>query len=115
MPAMHQGHSVLQLPITQGGAGALDLVAAPAAGEFIYVTHIVVTLTAAGTLKFTEGTGPTDLTGTMGIAANSGFVAVGDTENPVLWTKTAASKLSLVSVTGAAAGWFAYFLSKDKP
>lgn len=98
-----------QIAITQGGAGTLDLVAA-AAGVKIYVVTLVVAMSAAGTLKFTEGTGPTDLTGAIDVATAGGFVVLGAGDTVVLQTNTANSKLSLVSTVGAAKGWMRYYL-----
>jgi hypothetical protein len=59
------GRTLTDVVIAQGAAGSTDLAAAPGADEIIVVTLIIVTLDAAGTLKFTAGTGPTDLTGAM--------------------------------------------------
>ena len=110
MPLATLNRTINQVIITQGGAGSLDLVAAPGAGLRVYVVAIVVTLSAGGTLKFTEGTGPTDLTGTMNIAANGGLVISGDAASPILHTNTANAKLSLVSATGVAQGYIRYFI-----
>ena len=51
----------------------------------------------------------------MPLAANAGFVMEGTLEEPVLWTPTANSKLSLVTTVGAAKGWLVYFTSVSTP
>src|SRR5262245_15812829 len=105
------GRTITQIVISQGAAGATDLVTAPGAGLRIYVVSFAITLDAAGTLKFTEGTGPTDLTGAMPVAQNGCFVVGdGDNNSPVLNTVTANSKLSIVTATGKAFGWLRYFI-----
>jgi hypothetical protein len=106
-----QGRTITQVPVTQGAAGTTDLVAAPGAGLKIYVVSVVLTLDAAGSIKFTEGTGPTDLSGVIPVAINSGFVVLGDAECPVLQTNTANAKLSMVTATGKAFGWLRYFVA----
>lgn len=108
------GRTTTQIAIAQGATpGTTDLVAAPGAGLKIYVTLICFTDTAAGTIKFTEGTGPTDLTGAMSFAANGGMVPIGDGESVVLQTNTANSKLSIVSAgAGSGAnGWLRYYIA----
>lgn len=101
------GRSVLEAAIAQGAAGATDLVAA-VAGQLIIVTVIVVTLDVAGTIKFTEGTGPTDLTGPMNLANTGQLILLGSVEEPVLATKTPGAKLSITTVTGKASGYLRY-------
>lgn len=110
MPIHNLNRTMVQIAVAQGAAGTTDLVAAPGAGLKIYVVKLVLVMSAAGTLKFTEGTGPTDLTGPMAIAANGGIVDVGDGIEAVLQTNTANSKLSLVTTVGAANGWLRYFI-----
>jgi hypothetical protein len=104
------GRTNTQIAVTQGAAGSLDLVAAPGVGMRIYVISIILVADGALTLKFTEGVGPTDLTGAISLAANGGFVEVG-TEHPILKTNTTNSKLSLVTTTSAIKGWLAYFIA----
>ena len=72
-------------------------------------------MTAAGTIQFKEGTGGTAITPVLPIDSNAGFVALGTTDSPVLFTPTKASKLTLTAATGTARGWFHYFLSSDTP
>ena len=111
MPISFQNRTITQVAIDQGGAGSTDLVAAPGAGLKIYVVTIVVSLAAAGTVRFTEGTGPTNLTGDVDLAVAGGYVTIGDGINPVLQTNTAGDKLSIVSTGGAANGWIRYFVA----
>lgn len=106
--------TILQVAVNQGAAGSTDVVAAPGAGARIYVVTIVLSNShsAAGTIKFTEGTGPTDLTGEMQLAAaGGGFVIIGNGHDPILHTNTANSKLSVVTVTGFVDGYIRYFLA----
>lgn len=114
MPDLSYNRTITQVAVAQGSTpGTTDLVAAPGAGLKIYVVTIVLSDTAAGTFKFTEGTGPTDLTGAMPFAANGGMVPIGDGINPVLNTNTANAKLSIVSAgAGSGAnGWIRYFIA----
>lgn len=110
MPHKNIARTITQVAVTQGAAGALDLVAIPGAGLKIYVVSIVLVGDAAGTVKFTEGTGPTDLTGAIPLAANGGFVVISNDDTPILATNTANSKLSLVSATAKVFGWIRYFV-----
>lgn len=100
--------TITQAAFTQGAAGSLDLVAAPTTGR-IYVVKLVVALTATGTLKFQEGAS-TDLTGAMTLATGIPLVLSGDGITAILQTLTAATKLNLVSATGAATGYIRYYL-----
>ena len=110
MPIATYNRTITQVAITQGAAGQLDLVAA-APGLKIYVVSFVVTMSAAGTITFNEGTGPTALSGAMDVAASGGFVVTGNgNDGVILQTNTANSKLGLVSTTGIAKGWLRYFL-----
>jgi hypothetical protein len=116
MAGLHQGLSVLHLSVAQGAAGSTDLVAAPTGkNERVFLKSIVLMVSAAGTLKFTEGTSPTDISGAMDIEIRSGFVVMGSTDDPVLWTPTAKAKLSIVTTGGAAKGWVQYFISDQTP
>lgn len=99
--------SITQVAIT-GSAGAVDLVAA-VSGLKIYVVQLVLGLDAAGTLKFTEGTGPTDLTGVIEVLADSPFV-LGNGSGVVLQTNTAGVKLGVTTATGAPRGYLRYFV-----
>lgn len=110
MPPSFLNRTITQVAITQGAAGSTDLVAAPGAGARIYVVSIVLTADAAGTFKFTEGTGPTDLTGVIPVAQFGGFVVLGNGYDPVLQTNTANSKLTVISATSKVFGWIRYFL-----
>lgn len=110
MPVTNEGRTISQVVVNQGAAGATDLVTAPGAGQRIHVTHIFLVLDAAGTIKFTEGTGPTDLTGVMPIALNGQLNLVADSPYPILSTQTAAAKLSITTATGKAQGWIRYYV-----
>lgn len=100
--------TITQAAFTQGAAGSLDLVAAPATGR-IHVVELVVALSATGTLKFQEA-GTTDLTGALTLATGTPLVLVGDGITSILSTQTAASKLNLVSTVGNAIGFIRYYL-----
>lgn len=109
MPVWHSNRTITQLSVSTT-AGTLDLVAAQA-GQKIYVVGFVLCLDAAGTLQFTEGTGPTALTGAFELLADSPFGVHGDGMNPVLQTNTAGAKLSLVTATGNPRGYIRYFVA----
>lgn len=112
MPTAFLGRTVSQVAINAAAGTPQDLVAIPGAGLKIYVVKIVFIVDTANTIvKFTEGTGPTDLTGAMEFADNGGVVAIGDGVNPVLQTNTANSKLSISSTVGASRGWIRYFVA----
>lgn len=110
MPISSNNRTMIQVAIDQGVAGSTDLVAAPGAGMKIYVVSIVVSISAAGTVRFTEGTGPTNLTGDLDLALAGGFVSIGNGIEPILQTNVANSKLTITSTGGAANGWIRYFL-----
>lgn len=112
MPISFQNRTIQNVVITQAAAGSTDLVAAPGAELRIYVVRMVFTMSLAGTVKFTEGTGPTDITGVMDIAQAGGMVVVGDGIEPVLFTPTANSKLSIVTTAGQAEGWLHYYVAR---
>lgn len=111
MPVHNLNRTITQVTISQAAAGSSDLVAAPGADLKVYVVSIVFTMGAAGTFKFTEGTGPTDLTGAMNVSGSGGLVSIGDGINPILQTNTANSKLSIVTTGGDADGWIRYFIA----
>ena len=108
MPVSFQNRTVAQVAINQTAAGTDDLIAA-VAGLKIYVVTVVVSLAAAGTIKFQEGTGPTDITGEIPLAAGGGFVVTGGADSVALQTNVAGNKLSIVTTGGAADGWLRYF------
>lgn len=112
MPELSTGRTITQIEIDQSAAGAVDLVAAPGAGLKIYVVGIVLSNShsASGTFKFTEGTGPTDLTGDLQVIAGGGFV-VGNGADVILQTNTSNSKLSLSTTTAFMDGWLRYFIA----
>lgn len=102
--------TITQVAISRTAGTAQDLVAAPGARLKIYVVNIVVVLSAAGTITFREGTGPTDLTGAITVGDTGGFV-VGNGESVVLQTNTANAKLSIFPATGNATGWIRYYVA----
>lgn len=111
MPDTTLNRTIIQVAIDQSVAGSTDVVAAPGAGLKVYVVGVTVSLSAAGTIRFTEGTGPTNLTGDLDVALAGGFVTFGDGANVVLQTNTANSKLTLTSTGGAANGWLRYYIA----
>lgn len=110
MPISSHGRTILQVAMSAATGANRDLIAAPGAGTRIYVVQIVFSMSATGTIKFTEGTGPTDLTGTMDVTAGGGFVSIGDGDRVVLATLTPNVKLGCTPVTGNANGWIRYFI-----
>lgn len=111
MPVHNLNRTIAVSLIEQGAAGSTDLVTAPGPGLKIYVVEIVLAMTPAGTIRFTEGTGPTNLTGPIPLAASTPLVVIGDGINHVLATGTANVKLSITTATGAASGWISYFVA----
>jgi hypothetical protein len=112
MPAPFSGRTVTQVAISAAAGTPQDVVAAPGAGLKIYVVNIVLLVDTANTIvKFTEGTGPTDITGAMELADNGGLVVGGSPDAPVLQTNTAGAKLSVSATVGAAKGWLRYFVA----
>jgi hypothetical protein len=105
MTLPYKGRNVQRVVIAQGAAGATDLLAL-VAGQRIYIVGACIGLDAAGSLKFTSGTGPTDITGAipMGGAAAPFFFLQPDVDNPWNYTKVG-EKLTLFTTTGKAFGW----------
>lgn len=77
----------------------------------IYVVGFFIALDLAGSIKFTEGTGPTDLTGVIPIATSNYIDVWADGNEPVIATNTANAKLSITTVTGKAFGWLRYYIA----
>lgn len=103
-PATSFGKTVNSYVLAQGAAGT-TLIAAASATNKHKITGIVLTLSAAGTIKFTDGAG--DLTGAMDVAANSGFV-VSPSIMPIIETSIVNTTLSIVTTGGAAKGIIRY-------
>lgn len=104
------GRTTTQVVINAAAGTPQDLVAAPGVGLKVYVVALAFSVdTAATTVKFTEGTGPTDLTGNMEFVDGGGLVFAAD--EPILQTNTANTKLSIASATGAVKGWIRYYIA----
>ena len=99
-PEINAGKTVTYVAVAQGAAGTTELAAAD-----ITKTHkllgAVLVMSAAGTLKFTDGTD--DLSGAMDIAANGGFTAPAS-NFAYLETGAVNRALNLVTTVGAAKG-----------
>lgn len=113
MPIASANRSITQAVINATAGTPQDLVAIPGAGMKIYVVTIVLSMSAAGTIKFTEGTGPTDLSGAISLGTAVPLALIGSDEQIVLQTNTANSKLSIAPVTGNATGWIRYFTAAE--
>jgi len=113
MPALDTNRTITQITITQGGAGAIDLVAAPGAGLKVFVVAYVVAIATTGQVQWFEGTGPTALSGNMNLLAGTPHIVVGNGMSPVLQTNTANVKLTLTSTTGIATGYIRYFIAPE--
>ena len=98
--AIDYGSNLTYIPIAQGAAGTTQLLNADIERKH-KIMGCVLTLSAAGTLKFTDGSG--DLTGEMDIAASGGFV-LPTSILPFTETTTINSTLSIVTTGGAAKG-----------
>lgn len=99
-PATAFGKTITYVPVAQGAAGTTELAAASASNKHKVIGGML-TMSLAGTLKFTDGVG--DLTGPMTFAANGGMVVP---ESPVPFIQTGAVNraLNLVTTVGAANG-----------
>lgn len=86
-----QGHNLFTVPISVS-SGTTEIVAA-VAGKRIYVVSYAVVTTAAGTVKFSDGS---DLSGAMPFAANGGISCSGQPSSPWFWTAEG-SALSIVT------------------
>lgn len=112
MPVAHFNRTITQVAVEQAAIGQTDVIAAQP-GARIYVVQIVLVLSAAGTITFNEGAGPTALTGVIPVAANGGFVVgEGGGSDPVLQTQTQNAKFGLVTtgVGATAHGWIRFFI-----
>lgn len=88
---------------------SLDLVAA-VAGLRVYVTRIILTSPAIGTLQFLEGAGGTPITGAMNIGANGLIFLAASEGQPILQTAVQGNKLTIVSVgVGSGANGIIYY------
>jgi len=92
--------------VTTAGAGNGTLVAA-VASKIIRVYGVVLSSSAAVNIKFQSGTGGTDLTGPLSLAANGGFSAA---FVPVGHFQTAEGVLLNLNLDAAATvgGWLIY-------
>lgn len=99
-PATAYGKTITYVAVAQGAAGTTELAAASASNKHKVIGGML-TMSLAGTLKFTDGVG--DLTGAMTFAANGGMVVP---ESPVPFIQTGAVNraLNLVTTVGAANG-----------
>lgn len=102
-----QGQTLLFGTISQGAAGTTSLVAANATKKVKLVSYSV-TLDAAGSFKFTDGTA--DLTGVIPVTANQNITMAGQVSSHLLETAAINRALSITTVTGKAFGHFSYFL-----
>lgn len=96
--------TVLRVPVNQGAPGTTQLVAA-SSGNKHKIVGVILTLDAAGTLKFIDGSG--DLTGPMSLPASGGFMMPGVLTFPLVETGVN-SALSVVTTGGKAAGVVLY-------
>lgn len=88
----------------------VDLVAAAGVGLRIQVINYVLVAGGTVNVKFTSGTGPTDLTGPMPLVVNSGVSANSDRFG--LFATAANAKLSLnLSAAVQVSGHIAYIVS----
>lgn len=99
-PATAFGKTITYVPVAQGAAGTTELAAASGSNKHKIIGGML-TMSLAGTLKFTDGVA--DLTGPMNFAANGGMVVP---ESPVPFCQTGAVNraLNLVTTLGAASG-----------
>lgn len=94
------GKTLTRIPVAQGAAGTTQLLAA-SPGNKHKVVGGLLTMGAAGSLKFIDGVG--DLTGPLDLGANSGFIIVNNPAFPLIETAVN-SALSIVTTAGKANG-----------
>lgn len=87
------------LTAIQNGVTSVDLVAAVPGCKIRVLSYIVTAGAGAGTLKFTSGTGPTDLTAAHNYPINGGMAVTGTHEEPALETAVG-EKLACVGTGG---------------
>lgn len=98
-PTTGNGKTLTYVPVNQGAAGTTVLAAALASNKH-KIVGCSLTMSAAGSLKFLDGSG--DLTGPMDIGATGGFVWP---TSVIPYQQTATnSALSITTTTGAAKG-----------
>lgn len=115
MPSRHTSRTIKQVAIEQAAIGQTDLVAAPGVGLRVYIVGVYLQVSAAGTVTFNEGAGPTALSGVIALPANGSFnLFSGENDVPVLETQTANAKFGLVTtgVGATAHGWLRYFIAE---
>lgn len=112
MPDHAYNRTITQVAIEQAAIGQTDIQAA-VTGMLIYVVSFSVAISAAGTITFNEGAGPTALTGVMPAPVNGTISFFGNGVDPILQTKTAGAKFGIVTtgVGATAHGWIRYFLA----
>lgn len=101
--SLYNAAGVLRAMVAQGAAGTTVLAAASPGNKHKIIGGIL-TLSAAGTLKFNDGA---DLTGPLDLAANSGFVLPHFSHAPFIETAVN-SPLNLVTTAGRANGVILY-------
>jgi hypothetical protein len=99
-PATSAGKTLTYVPVAQGAAGTTQLAAASGAAKH-KVVGCILTLSALGTLKFTDASG--DLTGAMDVAATGGFV-LPTALFPYTETGAVNRAINIVTTGGAAKG-----------
>lgn len=102
--------AVLYATISTAASGGTDLVAAPGASLRIRVLSYVIVAGGTVNVKFTSGTGPTDITGAMPLVVNAGVAASSDRYG--LFATAANAKLS-INLSGAVqvSGHLAYIVT----
>lgn len=102
--------SIFFVKIDTAASGGTDLVAAAGAGNRIRVLSYVVVAGGTVNVKFTSGTGPTDVTGPMPLVVNGGVSANSDRFG--LFATAANAKLSInLSAAVQVSGHLTYILT----
>ena len=87
-PKQVDATSYVRVAVDAAKNGTRDLIAAPGADKQLWIYAGIFTTDANGTVKFIDST-PADLTGTMPIAANGGFVLPISPKASAPWYKCA--------------------------
>lgn len=105
--ALGQGYTLTDAPIAQGVAGT-DTIVAAVGSAVIYVVSYVFTMSADGTVKFSDGT--VDLTGAFDVVAKGGMSVIGQPSANLFKTHGQNRPIQIITTGGAARGHLGYFV-----
>lgn len=106
MSVQNVSHNQIQFAVFNKTATG-DLVSAITSKKIRVIAYAFVA-SAAFTVTFTSGTGPTSITGPMSVAANGGVSYTGGIDAPAFETASGEKLAVTLSGTGTVAGHIAY-------